>query len=137
MNLNNCTCSVSTKQHPGKEIQFEVKLKHDAFGWTRSLVLVLAEVGKKGKYVFSETALSYSNDHVTIPTPESKSGRRKRAGECPEAKIYFGLYKVWSGKWREGFRSASSTSTHALDEPTITIVLLFMWVSCLITTIIN
>lgn len=86
------------------KVKFEVMLKPDAFGWTGSPVLVMAKVGKKGKYNFSEITLTdHNGEFFTIPYDES-SVIIDVSENAPEAKIYFGLYEVWSGKWKGGLK---------------------------------
>ncbi|KAK4270706.1 hypothetical protein QN277_019482 [Acacia crassicarpa] len=87
-------------------VTFEVKLKPDAFGWTGSPVLVMAKPGKRGKYVFSEISLTNSQEYQSIPS--SDPGQSQVIVDVPldstDNKLYFGLYEVWSGKWKGGLQ---------------------------------
>ncbi|XP_028785184.1 protein PHLOEM PROTEIN 2-LIKE A9 isoform X2 [Neltuma alba] len=90
---------VEVKQGKKYRVTFEVMMKPDAFGWTGSPVLVMAKVGKKGKYTYSEILLSsHSGEAITIPD----GGVEVDLTQGSEKKIYFGLYEVWSGKWKGG-----------------------------------
>ncbi|XP_054803784.1 protein PHLOEM PROTEIN 2-LIKE A9-like [Prosopis cineraria] len=75
-------------------VTFEVQLKPDAFGWTGSPVLVMAKVGKKGQYQYSETTLNNDASKISVDVEVRDTNEEK--------KIYFGLYEVWSGKWKGG-----------------------------------
>ncbi|KAI9126761.1 hypothetical protein K1719_002357 [Acacia pycnantha] len=91
---------------PGKKycVRFEVKLKPDAFGWTGSPVLVMAKAGKRGKYVFSEISLTNSQEYKFIPSSEQSQVIVEVPQDLTDPKLYFGLYEVWSGKWKGGLQ---------------------------------
>ncbi|CAJ1975537.1 unnamed protein product [Sphenostylis stenocarpa] len=77
------------------KISFEVRVKEDGFGWNGTDVLVMAKIGKTGKYEFRVHRLS-PGQLTTIPTQplviQGVSGMD----------LHFGLYEVWSGKWKGG-----------------------------------
>lgn len=82
------------------EISFEVEMKEDAFGWNGSSVFMLAKAGKRGTYKGQKITLS-----------DNKDGNRKRItidkrfevqNDNHDNTLYFGLYEVWSGRWKGG-----------------------------------
>lgn len=93
--------SSSIDVEPGTyRISFDVGLKPDAFGWSGSPVLVMAKVGKKGKYIYKDVTLSSPfSGKIPVEGVEIKVPSDAR---IPDKKLYFGLYEVWSGKWKGG-----------------------------------
>ncbi|KAL4011719.1 hypothetical protein IC575_028781 [Cucumis melo] len=103
------TCSTD-KVEAGKtyKVGFNVSLQPDAFGWDDVEVFIMAKVGKKGNYFFKKTNLGKrstttkkfsvpdeGNLEIEIVAPQSSPG------DCG---LYFGLYEVWSGKWKGGLQ---------------------------------
>ncbi|PRQ30003.1 putative phloem protein [Rosa chinensis] len=91
---------------PGKgyDLTFEVGLAGDAFGWKDIQVFLMAKVGKKGRYKWTRVKLDQdrTNERVTIPYNQKLSidvpaGTR-------DTTLHFGLYEVWSGKWKGGLK---------------------------------
>ncbi|WVZ18457.1 hypothetical protein V8G54_005779 [Vigna mungo] len=76
-------------------VSFEVKVKEDGFGWRDTDVLVMAKIGRSGKYKYQANRLSLGQNNV-IPVKQL---------EIPvvgSSDLHFGLYEVWSGKWKGG-----------------------------------
>lgn len=77
-------------------VKFDVAVNSNGFGWDGTPVLVMAKVGKKGKYKYEEVTLQCGNDQispkVSIPVE----------GNPNDLELHFGLYEVWSGKWKGG-----------------------------------
>lgn len=81
-------------------ISFTVELKSDAFGWNNCPVYVMAKYGKKGKYQWKKYQLQDSQDPNKSQTLTLEM---KPPQDCKEEdNIFFGLYEVWSGKWKGG-----------------------------------
>ncbi|KAK9267164.1 hypothetical protein L1049_009584 [Liquidambar formosana] len=88
---------------PGKKyrVGFNVELKPDAFGWNGCPVYLMAKVGKKGRYKWKKINLQdqgekppyYIADQFSIDSAPST-----------DKTLYFGLYEVWSGKWKGGLK---------------------------------
>lgn len=81
-------------------VKFDVEVKPEGFGWgTNTDVLVMAKVGKKGLYIYKVVHLVCGTDKVTIPTDQLEI-------DVPEndLELHFGLYEVWSGKWKGGLK---------------------------------
>ncbi|XP_050370430.1 protein PHLOEM PROTEIN 2-LIKE A9-like [Argentina anserina] len=96
------------------ELTFDVELTSDAFGWKDIQVFLMAKVGKKGKYKWTKVKLNQdqSNKKVTIPENSKLS-----IGVVPEDStdntLHFGLYEVWSGKWKGGLKIHNAKVTPA------------------------
>ncbi|KAM6575155.1 protein PHLOEM PROTEIN 2-LIKE A9 [Cannabis sativa] len=90
------------------KIQFFLSLKSDAFGWNGCQVYLMAKIGKRGKYKWSKIVLKDQNttnsgqgtpfpsEEFVIEVPDNVTDADK--------KLYFGLYEVWSGKWKGGLQ---------------------------------
>lgn len=81
------------------KVTFDVKVKDDGFGWNETDVLVMAKVGKTGKYQYEVTKLSPGMQASTIPTKDLVIEVKGSSDSVP---LHFGLYEVWSGKWKGG-----------------------------------
>ncbi|XP_034684972.1 protein PHLOEM PROTEIN 2-LIKE A9-like [Vitis riparia] len=90
-------------------ITFQVSFKSDAFGWNNCPVCVMAKFGKKGKYTWTKITLrtDYSRPTNILPSPEGLE-ITKDASNANDT-IYFGLYEVWSGKWKGGLELHNAT----------------------------
>lgn len=87
-------------------IELEVSMKQDAFGWSGYPVFMMAKVGKKGKYTWRKinTLDKKKQDHpFMIPEQEQKLEIDVPDNDS-EKKLYFGLYEVWTGKWKGGLQ---------------------------------
>ncbi|TKY73155.1 PHLOEM PROTEIN 2 A9 [Spatholobus suberectus] len=88
-----------TVSNPKKyKVTFDVKVKDDGFGWNGTDVLVMAKIGKTGKYQYKVTNLT-PGQNVTIPTEELLI---EVTNSTLPVDLHFGLYEVWSGKWKGG-----------------------------------
>ncbi|KAK7327722.1 hypothetical protein VNO77_21810 [Canavalia gladiata] len=93
---------VSIKKAGKYRIKFHVNVKEDGFGWNGTDVLVMAKVGKMGKYVYKVANLSRDHGPLEIPLDEPLDIEVKNANEATPKDLHFGLYEVWSGKWKGG-----------------------------------
>lgn len=88
------------------KICFTISLKSDAFGWNNCPVYVMAKFGKKGKYVWTKITLKASEQSerpigdLEVEYTDTATGNDT---------IYFGLYEVWSGKWKGGLQLHNAT----------------------------
>ncbi|KAI4296953.1 hypothetical protein L6164_036869 [Bauhinia variegata] len=90
----------SAKVTHGKKyrVKFEVSLKPDSFGWNGTGALIMAKVGRTGGYLYKEMTLNKTG-RFTIPD----NGLEVQVpANASDPTIYFGLYEVWSGKWKGG-----------------------------------
>ncbi|GAU50534.1 hypothetical protein TSUD_135670 [Trifolium subterraneum] len=61
----------------------------------------MAKIGKKGSYSYKPVKLNCgratipSGDELEITVGDQENGEK-------EADLHFGLYEVWSGKWKGG-----------------------------------
>ncbi|KAK7327724.1 hypothetical protein VNO77_21813 [Canavalia gladiata] len=93
---------VPIKKEGTYRINFHVKVKEDAFGWNGPKVLVMAKVGRKGAYQYKEVTLS-AGDSLIIPSSNKPLDIKVENGsDTTIQELYFGLYEVWSGKWKGG-----------------------------------
>lgn len=84
------------------KVQFVVEVKAEGFGWGDTNVLVMAKVGKKGTYKYKEVRLKCGRKYTI---PEVKDQLEIDVPENTEDKeLHFGLYEVWSGKWKGGLK---------------------------------
>ncbi|XWS18694.1 hypothetical protein CRYUN_Cryun32bG0066900 [Craigia yunnanensis] len=99
------TGSVQLNPLTSYQITFTLNFKKDASGWSGSPVFMTAKVGKKGKYKWKK--LKELENLPKEPT-EVPSNDEPFVVYVPEGQIdtwlYFGLYEVWSGKWKRGLR---------------------------------
>lgn len=86
------------------EVGFKVSFKKDAFGWSSCQAFLMTKFGKKGKYVWKKVSLGKEDnkgpydEKINIEVKQSDLDKQSD----PEKQIYFGLYEVWSGKWKGG-----------------------------------
>lgn len=88
---------------PNKNIElgFRVSLNPDAFGWGSYPIYIMIKKGREGKIAWTKVQIN----------PNQKGeydikGRWVKAAQNPndDRKLYFGLYEVWSGKWKGGLK---------------------------------
>ncbi|KAG6737115.1 hypothetical protein POTOM_059890 [Populus tomentosa] len=129
--LEVCWLDVSGEMRVTKGKAYEVSFKlsmntEHSFGWEVP-VTVMARIGKKGKYERKEIDLSkLSKEEKEFPPDkcriEFKSEEKSESKEEPREKksqtnkkgienakndeetLYFGLYEVWTNKWKGGLR---------------------------------
>ncbi|KAJ6676302.1 PROTEIN PHLOEM PROTEIN 2-LIKE A9 [Salix viminalis] len=82
------------------KIKFEVSKKQDAFGWN-SPVYMIAKSGKKGRYSWKKIEVSSEVSTIKKELPQDFEIEAKPSDDNT---IYFGLYEVWSGKWKGGLQ---------------------------------
>ncbi|KAJ6287564.1 hypothetical protein OIU77_005051 [Salix suchowensis] len=82
------------------KIKFEVSKKEDAFGWN-SPVYMIAKSGKKGRYSWKKIDVLSEVSTVKKELPPDFEIEVKN---LEDNNIYFGLYEVWSGKWKGGLK---------------------------------
>jgi len=82
------------------KIKFEVSKKTDAYGWDGCPVFMMAKLGKKGRYRWSKIDLSKVG---TDKSPVTSDFDIDVKG-TEDNKLYFGLYEVWTGKWKGGLQ---------------------------------
>ncbi|KAM1138300.1 hypothetical protein FF1_036134 [Malus domestica] len=89
------------------EISFDVELAPDAFGWRDIQAFLMAKVGKKGKYTWTKVKVAAQDTKVgkfKIPDDNGPPMRIEVPSNAPDSTVYFGLYEVWSGKWKGGLK---------------------------------
>jgi hypothetical protein len=89
------------------EVVFDVSMTPDAFGWNGCHVYVMAKVGKRGKYSWKRSSMENpKTGNFQIPTTETLKITVEE--NASDTKIYFGMYEVWSGKWKGGLKIHSA-----------------------------
>ncbi|XP_075523271.1 protein PHLOEM PROTEIN 2-LIKE A9-like [Primulina tabacum] len=94
-------CVDQTNPNRDYEVGFEVSLAPDAFGWGASPLYLMVKRGKDGKFAWTKFQVNPDE------TQRFKiSGKLMRADKSSpdDKKLYFGLYEVWSEKWKGGLR---------------------------------
>jgi hypothetical protein len=105
------TGSIVLEEKEQYEVTFNVSLAPDAFGWNGCPVYVMAKFGKKGKYTWKRATLDKSTTTTStgggssFPIPDQPLKITAPASSSSsDTTLYFGLYEVWSGKWKGGLR---------------------------------
>ncbi|XP_031247649.1 protein PHLOEM PROTEIN 2-LIKE A9-like [Pistacia vera] len=97
-----------TKVKRGKsyEIEFNITLKADGFGWNGLPLFLMAKIGAKGKSIWKKIKpLEQTTDNKTfdIPKPDEKFIVKIPDNKGDEEQdLFFGFYEIWSNKWKGG-----------------------------------
>ncbi|XP_031125270.1 protein PHLOEM PROTEIN 2-LIKE A9-like [Ipomoea triloba] len=83
------------------EVGFEVSLTPDAFGWSNSPVYIMGKRGKKP--IWTKMNLANNNKGI-FKIPETPLVVAPPGDGSDNDKVYFGLYEVWSGRWKGGLK---------------------------------
>lgn len=92
---------VPVEKNKKYNVKFHVNVKADGFGWNSTKVLVMAKVGKRGSYNFREATLKPGDKNLIVPDNNNPLEIEVAAG-ASDTYLHFGLYEVWSGKWKGG-----------------------------------
>lgn len=108
------TGSVDLTAGNSYKLTFEVELAPDAFGWKDIQAFLMAKVGKKGKYKWTRVKLQ-QDQKQKFEIPDSQQLTIEVPNGQPDTTLHFGLYEVWSGKWKGGLKiyNAKVTKTTA------------------------
>lgn len=103
------------KIEPGKtyRIGFKISFTADATGWDQAPVFMSAKIGKKGKTIWKRIKSVNNNiDKLKggtepVNIPDETDGRFEifvspKVAINQDTKLQFGLYEVWTGKWKTG-----------------------------------
>lgn len=82
------------------DVGFQVSLTPDAFGWGTYPIYIMAKRGKAGKFAWRKYTLNPNATSIFDMTGSLKLDQTEAQSE----KIYFGMYEVWSGKWKGGLK---------------------------------
>lgn len=82
-------------------LQFKLKLNPDAFGWNENPIYIMTKIGKNGKPNWTSVNLSQNSYGVTFLAPKDQNALKFRSKNGDE-ELKFGLYEVWSGRWKGG-----------------------------------
>ncbi|KAL5773439.1 hypothetical protein ACOSP7_013024 [Xanthoceras sorbifolium] len=95
------TGSVDVEGGKTYAIEFIVSMKEDAFGWSDCPVFMMAKAGKRGKYNWKKINSLDQKITTQFSIPD-KDNILRISLPNQETKLFFGLYEVWSGKWKGG-----------------------------------
>ena len=82
-------------------VNFDIAVKDTGFGWGNTEVLIMAKIGKKGSYKYKPVKLA-CGDNGYIPKPDEEQLEITVTVNDKDLDLHFGLYEVWSGKWKGG-----------------------------------
>lgn len=85
-------------------VKFKVEVKQDGFGWGSTDVLVMAKVGKKGTYKYEPVKLDCGNGTTIQEIKDKLKLEIEVRSDETDLELHFGLYEVWSGKWKGGLK---------------------------------
>ncbi|KAL8513064.1 hypothetical protein ACS0TY_019303 [Phlomoides rotata] len=88
-----------TSPNKAYEVGFRLSFNPDAFGWGKYPVYILIKRGKEGKT--TSTKITMNPNHKG---EFEISGKLDKCNEESDGRLYFGLYEVWSGKWKGGLK---------------------------------
>lgn len=86
------------------EVGFRVSLKSDAFGWGGAPLCLMAKLGKGGRYKSKSTYLQDEPREKDFDIPKGGFTVEVPSAPVEDPTLYFGLYEVWSGKWKGGIK---------------------------------
>ncbi|KAA3455963.1 protein PHLOEM PROTEIN 2-LIKE A9-like isoform X1 [Gossypium australe] len=90
-------------------ITFRLSLEKGASGWTGSPVFLMAKVGKKGKYKWKRLEMEKLTTNPQDLPSEADPLDVEIAAADKDKRLYFGMYEVWSGKWKQGLKVYKAT----------------------------
>ncbi|KAH6764842.1 hypothetical protein C2S52_013829 [Perilla frutescens var. hirtella] len=86
-----------TRANKRYEVGFGVSLNPDAFGWGNYPIYIMIKRGRQGKTTWTKISIN--------PNQKGEFQIKARSNyQQPQndPKLYFGLYEVWSAKWKGG-----------------------------------
>ncbi|KAF5474644.1 hypothetical protein F2P56_006527 [Juglans regia] len=86
------------------EIGFKISLTQEAFGWNGSKVYVMAKQGRRGRYTWKRASLDAFTNGNPVEIPQADDKLKIQITPNSDSTIYFGMYEVWSGKWKGGLK---------------------------------
>ncbi|KAJ0082273.1 hypothetical protein Patl1_09864 [Pistacia atlantica] len=96
----------SKKVERGKsyEIKFNISSTKNFSGWNGLPLFLMAKIGAKGKSIWKKIKPLEQTPHdkkYDIPKPEEEFIVKIPDGKGDE-ELFFGLYEIWSNKWKGG-----------------------------------
>lgn len=76
-----------------------MSLNADAFGWGKYPLYILIKKGKEGKTASTKITI---NPNLKGEFEISGKWDKSKGTSGDDGRLYFGLYEVWSGKWKGG-----------------------------------
>ncbi|KZV42512.1 hypothetical protein F511_38537 [Dorcoceras hygrometricum] len=98
-------CVDETNPNRDYEAGFEVSLAPNAFGWGASPLYLMVKRGKEGKFAWTKFQVNPDQTRrFKISGKLAHSQNSAPQSSADDKKLYFGLYEVWSEKWKGGLR---------------------------------
>ncbi|CAA3032938.1 Hypothetical predicted protein [Olea europaea subsp. europaea] len=101
LEVSSCVEGINPKKK--YEVGFKISLKADAFGWNKYPVYIMMKRGQEGEISWKKVSLNTNNGNGNQPF-EILGELMKTEKHMTDTKLYFGLYEVWSGKWKGGLQ---------------------------------
>ncbi|KAM1007996.1 hypothetical protein ACFX2A_004584 [Malus domestica] len=100
------TGSVSLIPTKTYQISLDVEMAPSSFGWRDIQAFLMAKVGKRGKYKWTKVKVVQDPNvgRFTIPDKTSPPLRIEVLPASVDNMLHFGLYEIWSGKWKGGLK---------------------------------
>ncbi|GLT59919.1 hypothetical protein SLA2020_327130 [Shorea laevis] len=88
------------------EITFKLSMKANNRGWRNSPVYLMAKIGRRGEYQRKRLQLDHSQmkEPTYVPNFSGETFQIFVPATILDGRLFFGLYEVWSGNWKEGPR---------------------------------
>lgn len=107
--LEVCGSVVKTRPDKTYEVGFKISLAPDAFGWAQSPVYLMAKRGKNGKFKWKKLFIGADGNKegeitVTSEVVKKDDDQASSTNTTDDSKLYFGLYEIWSGRWKGGLK---------------------------------
>jgi hypothetical protein len=87
----------------GYALSFKISMTKQDSVWKEGPVFMLAKVGKKGIAKWEKINLGDMRIGNIIEIPYGKL-RFEVPKKAEDTRLYFGLYELWTGKWKEGLQ---------------------------------
>ncbi|KAL3654581.1 hypothetical protein CASFOL_001566 [Castilleja foliolosa] len=91
-----------TSRNKKYDVGFRLSLAPDAFGFESSPIYLMVKRGKEGKFAWVKVFLNPKETSEFEVTRSLMKADEQEAQKSGDDKVYFGLYEVWSGKWKGG-----------------------------------
>ncbi|KAL2494067.1 Protein PHLOEM PROTEIN 2-LIKE A9 [Forsythia ovata] len=83
-------------------VSFTISFTPDAFGWGEYPLYFMVKTGKEENSVWKKVVISSTNANEKMEI--SGDSNTVKESSDSNSKLYFGLYEVWSGKWKGGMQ---------------------------------
>ncbi|XP_047958123.1 protein PHLOEM PROTEIN 2-LIKE A9-like isoform X3 [Salvia hispanica] len=95
---------VGTKAGKSYEVGFSVSLNPDAFGWGKYPIYIMIKRGNEEKATWTKIMINPNQKGQFEIKGRLTRGSDHQIEGSDDGKLSFGLYEVWSGKWKGGLK---------------------------------